>query len=96
MNALIILISTLISLYMWAIIIRVILGWLIQFNVVNSRSPFVYMAGNFLHRVTEPVLFRIRRLLPDMGGLDVSPILAILLLIFLQNLLLYDIAPALL
>lgn len=96
MNALIILISTLISLYMWAIIIRVILGWLIQFNVVNSRSPFVYMVGNLLHRVTEPVLFNIRRLLPDMGGLDLSPILAILALVFLQNLLIYDIAPALL
>jgi len=96
MNALIILISTVISIYMWAIIIRVILEWLVQFNVVNSRSPLVYMVGNFLHKATEPVLYRIRRLLPDLGGLDISPILAILALVFLQNLLVYDIAPALL
>jgi YggT family protein len=54
------------------------------------------MVGNFLHKATEPVLYRIRRLLPDLGGLDISPILAILALVFLQNLLIYDIAPALL
>ena len=95
MNALIYLIYMVLNLYMWAIIISVIMNLLVQFNVINSRSPLVYTIGNFLHRITEPVLGRIRRLLPDMGGIDISPMIAILILIFLERLLILDIAPAL-
>ena len=96
MNALIYLIYTVINLYMWAIIITIIMSWLVQFNVINSSSPVVYAIGNFLNRVTEPVLGRIRNLLPDMGGIDLAPLIAIIALVFLERLLLMDIAPALL
>jgi len=95
MNALIYLIYTVINLYMWAIIISIVMSWLVQFNIINSRSPFVYMIGNFLNKITEPVLGRIRRFMPDLGGIDLSPIIAILGLVFLERLLLLDIAPAL-
>ena len=96
MNALIYLIYTVINLYMWAIIITIIMSWLVQFNVINSRSPVVHTIGNFLNRVTEPVLGRIRNLLPEMGGIDLAPLIAIIALVFLERLLLMDIAPALL
>ena len=76
MNALIYLIYTVINLYMWAIIITIIMSWLVQFNVINSRSPVVHTIGNFLNRVTEPVLGRIRNLLPEMGGIDLAPLIA--------------------
>jgi len=95
MNALFLLIVTLIDIYIWVIIIKVIMSWLVAYNVVNSRSPFVFMVGNFLHKATEPLLGRIRRYVPDMGGIDISAILAILGLSFLQWLIIMDIAPAL-
>ena len=81
-----------IDLYMWIIIIGIILSWLINFNVVNTQNKFVYMIGDFTHRATEPLLGRIRNFLPNMGGLDLSPMVLILALIFIkgvvQNLLL--------
>jgi len=95
MFALIWLIDTLIGLYIWLLIASAILSWLVAFNVVNTRNRFVYIVGDFLYRVTEPALRPIRRVLPNLGGLDISPVLLILLLLFLQNLLLRDVAPAL-
>ena len=81
-----------IDLYMWIIIIGIILSWLINFNVVNTQNKFVFMIGDFTHRATEPLLGRIRNFLPNMGGLDLSPMVLILALIFVkgvvQNLLL--------
>ncbi|MBX3454919.1 YggT family protein [Ferrovibrio sp.] len=96
MFALIWLIDTLIGLYIWLLIGSAILSWLVAFNVVNTSNRFVYIIGDFLYRVTEPALRPIRRVLPNLGGLDISPVLLILLLLFLQNLLLRDLAPALL
>ena len=95
MNALFYLINTVINLYMWAIIISVIMSWLVQFNIINSRSPIVYSIGNVLHRITEPLLGRIRAFMPDLGGVDLSPLIAILGLVFLQRLVFLDILPAL-
>ena len=95
MNALFYLINTVINLYMWAIIISVIMSWLVQFNIINSRSPIVYSIGNILHRITEPLLGRIRAFMPDLGGVDLSPLIAILGLVFLQRLVFLDILPAL-
>lgn len=95
MNALLYLVITVIDLYMWVVIIQVILSWLVAFNVVNTGNQIVYTVGNFLYRLTEPVLGRIRRVLPDLGGLDISPVILILALVFLKNLLIADIAPAL-
>jgi len=95
MNALFFLIDTVITLYIWVIIIQAIMSWLVAFNVVNTRNQFVHMIGSTLYRLTEPVLGRVRRFLPNLGGIDISPIVVILALAFLQNLLRYDIGPAL-
>jgi len=81
------LIDTIIALYMWALIISVVLSWLVQFNVINTSNRFVYTIGDFLYRITEPILGRIRSLLPAIGGIDLSPMLLILALVFLRNLL---------
>lgn len=75
------------QLYVWAIIIYVIMTWLVQFNVINTSNRFVYMVGDFLHRLTEPTLRPIRRFMPNLGGIDISPILLILLIMLIQNIL---------
>ena len=81
-----------IDLYMWIIIISIILSWLINFNVVNTQNRFVYMVGDFTHRATELLLGPNRNFLRNLGGLDLSPMVLILVLIFVkgvvQNLLL--------
>lgn len=81
------LISTLIELYIWVIIIGAILSWLVAFNVVNSHNRFVYMVGDFTYKLTEPALRPIRSVLPGFGGVDISPLLLILLLIVVQKVL---------
>jgi len=74
-----------IGLYIWCLIIWVILSWLVAFNVVNTRNRFVAMAGDFLDRITEPALRPIRRVVPYLGGIDISPIILILLLYFIRD-----------
>src|SRR5215218_6407986 len=86
MRSLLWLIDTVITLYVWLLIASAVLSWLIAFNVVNTRNPIVAQVADFLDRVTEPALRPIRRILPNLGGIDVSPIILILLLCFLRNL----------
>ncbi|WP_298726611.1 YggT family protein [uncultured Ferrovibrio sp.] len=86
MNSLIILITTVIDIYIWLLIASAILSWLVAFNVVNTSNRIVYAVGDFLYRITEPALRPIRRILPNLGGLDISPVVLILLLIFVRNL----------
>ena len=74
-----------IELYMWAVIIGVVLSWLVAFNVVNTSNRFVVMVGDFIYRLTEPLLGPIRRMLPNLGGLDLSPMVLILGLIFVRG-----------
>ena len=74
------------QIYVWLLIASAVLSWLIAFDVMNTRSRAVYLISDFLNRVTEPVLRPIRRILPSLGGVDVSPIIAILLLWFIQDL----------
>ncbi|MFW5834375.1 MAG: YggT family protein [Pseudomonadota bacterium] len=81
------LVSTVVNLYIWALIIAVVLTWLVQFNVVNSRNRFVFLVGDFLARITEPALQPIRRFMPNLGGIDLSPVILILLLTFANSLL---------
>jgi YggT family protein len=81
------LVSELIHLYILAIIVAVVISMLISFGVINSHSRFVYTVADFLNRLTEPALAPIRRILPDLGGIDISPLIAILLLEFLDRLL---------
>ena len=87
MNSLVILISQIIELYIWLLIIQAILSWLISFGIVNTQSTFVNMIGNFLYKITDPLLRPIKRILPDFAGVDISPVILIILLIFFRNLL---------
>ena len=73
------------SIYTWIIIASAIFSWLYAFNVVNSRNQFVGMVGEFLAKATEPALRPIRRILPDLGGLDISPIILLLIIFFLRS-----------
>lgn len=75
------------NIYWWILIAAAVFSWLYAFNVVNPRNQFVGMIGNFLYRLTEPVLRPIRRILPDLGGVDLSPIVVLLLIFFVQRLL---------
>ena len=79
------LILTVINLYIWVVIISVILSWLTAFNVINTGNRFVYLVGDFLYRATEPALRPIRNILPNLGGLDLSPLVLILGLYFLEQ-----------
>jgi YggT family protein len=96
MEALILLLNSVINIYIWVVLGSVILSWLVAFNVVNTHNRFVFVVGDVLHKLTEPVLAPIRRLLPKLGGIDLSPLVLILLLMFLQNLVIRDLAGAVL
>ena len=85
MLSLLILLAQIIQIYIYILLAAVIFSWLIAFNVINTRNRFVYTVVDVLHRLTEPVLSPIRRVLPSLGGLDLSPVVLILLLMFVQN-----------
>src|SRR4051794_13699576 len=89
------LISTVIDIYVWILVANAVLSWLVAFNVVNTRNQFVSTVGDILYRLTEPVLAPLRRILPNFGGLDISPVVLILLLIFIRRLLFELFAAAL-
>jgi YggT family protein len=84
------------DLYWWIIIASAIFSWLYAFNVVNSKNQFVGSIGNMLYRLTEPALRPIRRFMPDLGGIDISPIILLLILFFLRQFLLTTVAPLIL
>ena len=87
MHSLLILIDTVLDLYTWVLVIWVVLSWLIAFNVINTHNRFVYLLSDILYRATEPVLRPLRRILPNLGGLDISPLVLVLLIFFVRNLL---------
>ena len=95
MLALIRTVDFVLDIYTWILIGSAVFSWLYAFNVVNSRNQFVASLGSFLFKVTEPVLAPIRRLLPDLGGVDISPIVALVIIYFIRQLLWTTIAPAL-
>jgi len=78
-------ISYLLWLYAYVIIAAALLSWLVAFNVVNPRNQFVAMLGEFLYRVTDPVLRPIRNALPNLGGIDISPLVVILIIMFITS-----------
>jgi YggT family protein len=82
------------NLYTWIIIAAAVISWLVAFNVVNTRNEFVRSVETFLYRVTEPVLGPIRRVLPNLGGIDVSPIILLLLIFFIQRVIVLYLYPA--
>ncbi len=87
-------INFLLDLYIFILFAAAILSWLVVFNVVNTRNPAVAMIADFLYRVTEPVLRPIREQLPNFGGIDISFIVLILIIYFIQWVVLTNLAKA--
>ena len=96
MRSILYIILLVLDIYIWLLIAAAVLSWLIAFNVVNTRNQFVAMVADFLFRVTEPVLRPIRSLLPNLGGIDVSPVVLILIIILIKDIIVRYIYPAVL
>jgi len=96
MRAILWLINTIITIYVWLLIAQAVLSWLLAFGVINRYNRTVSVIGDFLYRVTEPALRPIRAMLPNFGGIDISPVVLILILYFLRILIDEDLAPLLL
>ena len=96
MRSILYVILIVLDLYVWLLIAAAVLSWLVAFNVVNSRNQVVAMVGDFLYRVTEPVLRPIRNMLPSLGGIDVSPVVLILIIILIKDVIVRYIYPAVL
>ena len=93
MRAILDIVLLVLDLYVWLLIASAILSWLIAFNVVNTRNQVVAMVAEFLYKITEPVLRPIRNIMPDLGGLDISPIIVILIIYFIKLVIAYYIYP---
>ena len=96
MRSILYVILLILDIYIWLLIAAAVLSWLVAFNVVNSRNQFVAMVGDFLYRITEPVLRPIRSVLPGLGGIDVSPVVLILLIILIKDIIVRYIYPVVL
>lgn len=84
MRALFLVIDLALELYIYLLIAAAVFSWLIAFNVVNTRNQFVGMVADFLYRITEPALRPIRKRMPNLGGIDLSPIVVIFIIIFIR------------
>ena len=84
MKALFIVIDYALTFYIYLLIAAAVLSWLIAFNVVNMRNQFVATVADFLYRITEPALRPIRNVMPNLGGIDISPVLLIFIIIFIR------------
>ena len=94
MRSILYVILLLLDVYIWLLIAAAVLSWLVAFNVVNARNQFVHMLGDFLYRITEPVLRPIRNIMPNLGGIDVSPVIVILLIILIKDIIVRYVYPA--
>ena len=95
MIAIFYLILQILKIYSYVVIANVIISWLVAFNVLNTQNRFVYSVLDLTYRLTEPFLNKIRRFLPNLGTLDISPVILILLLMFLRNIIFEIFAPGL-
>lgn len=86
MRSLALLLNEILYIYSWIIIASAIVRWLVAFGVVNVRNQFIRVLVDFLYRITEPVLRPVRRFLPNLGGIDISPVVVLLVIFFLQHL----------
>ena len=86
MKSIFILLDSLITIYLWIIIVNAVLSWLVAFNVLNTQNRFVYSVLEFTYKLTDPPLNYIRRFLPNLGSIDISPIVLILLIYFARDL----------
>jgi YggT family protein len=93
MRAVLDIILLVLQIYIWLLIAAAVLSWLIAFNVVNTRNQFVAAVADFLYRITEPLLRPIRAMLPNLGGIDVSPVILILIILLIENVIVRYIYP---
>ena len=93
MKSIFILLDSVITIYLWIIIINAILSWLVAFNILNTQNRFVFSVLDTTYKLTDPALNKIRRFIPTFGSIDISPVILILLLMFLRNLIFEVFAP---
>jgi YggT family protein len=95
MKSIFILLDSVITIYLWVIIINAILSWLVAFNILNTQNRFVFSVLDATYKLTDPALNQIRRFIPTFGSIDISPLVLILALMFLRNLVFEIFAPSL-
>ena len=95
MKSIFILLDSIITIYIWIVIINAILSWLVAFNILNTQNRFVFSVLDTTHKLTDPALNKIRQFLPTFGSVDLSPIVLILFLMFIRNLVFEIFAPSL-
>jgi len=95
MKSIFILLDNIITIYLWIIIINAILSWLVAFNILNTQNKFVFSVLDVTYKLTDPALNKIRRFIPTFGSIDISPVVLILLLMFLRNIIFEIFAPGL-
>jgi YggT family protein len=95
MKSIFILLDSVITIYLWIIIINALLSWLVAFNILNTQNRFVFSVLDTTYKLTDPALNKIRRFVPTFGSIDISPIILILGLMFLRNLVFETFAPSL-
>ena len=95
MKSIFILLDSIITIYLWIIIINAVLSWLVAFNILNTQNRFVFSILDTTYKMTDPALNKIRRFIPTFGSVDISPVILILLLMFLKNLIFEIFAPGL-
>ena len=93
MKSILILLDSIVSIYIWILIINAILSWLIAFNILTTSNRLVYSLLDVSYKMTDPLLRPIRNFLPNLGGIDISPVVLILILMFLRNLVFEYLAP---
>ena len=95
MKSIFILLDSIITIYLWIIIINAILSWLVAFNILNTQNRFVFSVLDATYKLTDPALNKIRRFIPTFGSIDISPVVLILILMFLRNIIFEILAPSL-
>ena len=95
MKSIFILLDNIITIYLWIIIINAILSWLVAFNILNTQNRFVFSVLDVTYKLTDPALNKIRRFIPTFGSIDISPVVLILILMFLRNIIFEIFAPGL-
>ena len=95
MKSIFILLDSVITIYLWIIIINAVLSWLVAFNILNTQNRFVFSVLDATYKMTDPVLNKIRRFIPTFGSIDISPVILILFLMFLRNIIFEIFAPGL-
>ena len=95
MKSIFILLDSIIMIYLWIIIVNAILSWLVAFNILNTQNRFVFSVLDATYKMTDPALNKIRSFIPTFGSIDLSPVILILLLMFLRNIIFEIFAPGL-